>query len=173
MLPLGRVDRGEAEAKIRSFKARGRTPIAYALEQAAKDLGDSGSRTIVLVSDGKDTCQPPAPCDVAEEISKGGVELRIQAIGFRVDEEARQELECIAAAGGGVYRDATDAASLRQELRVLSTRALRQYVARGARDQGRPERPRGHGAQARPLRGQDPARTPSTGSRSTSRAARR
>ena len=76
------------------------------------------------------------PCDVAEEISKGGVELRIQAIGFRVDEEARQELECIAAAGGGVYRDATDAASLRQELRVLSTRVLREYVARGAATKG-------------------------------------
>lgn len=136
VLPLGRVDRGEAEEQIRSFKARGRTPIAYALEQAANDLGDSGSRTIVLVSDGKDTCQPPAPCEVAEAISKGGVELRIQAIGFRVDEEARQELECIAAAGGGVYRDATDAASLRQELRVLSTRALRQYVARGAAVEG-------------------------------------
>jgi Ca-activated chloride channel family protein len=138
VLPLGRVDRGEAESSIRAFKARGRTPIAYALEQAADDLGTGGSRTIVLVSDGKDTCQPPAPCDVAEEISKGGVELRIQAIGFRVDEEARRELECIAAAGGGVYRDATDAASLRQELRVLSTRALRQYVARGAATKGGP-----------------------------------
>ena len=106
VLPLGRIDRGQAEEQIRSFKARGRTPIAYALEQAANDLGDSGSRTIVLVSDGKDTCQPPSPCSVAQKIAQGGVEMRIQAIGFNVDAEARKELQCIASAGGGVYRDA-------------------------------------------------------------------
>lgn len=140
VLPLGRVDRNQAQAEqqIRSFRARGRTPIAYALEQAATDLGSSGSRTIVLVSDGKDTCQPPSPCQVAQRIAKGGVEMRIQAIGFNVDQEAREELQCIAAAGGGVYRDATDAESLRQELRVLSTRALREYVARGKPVKGGP-----------------------------------
>ena len=131
VLPIGRVDAGGAEEKIRSFKARGRTPIAYALQEAAKDLGDTGSRTIVLVSDGKDTCQPPSPCAVAQEISKGGVVMRIQAIGFNVDQDAKRELECIANAGGGVYREAEDAASLKQELRILSTRTLRQYVTKG------------------------------------------
>ena len=138
VLPVGPVSQGGAEEKIRSFRARGRTPIAYALQEAAKDLGDSGSRTIVLVSDGKDTCQPPSPCEVAREVSKGGVILRIQAIGFNVDKEAQAELECIANAGGGVYREATDAASLRQELRILSTRTLRQYVVRGKPIKGGP-----------------------------------
>jgi von Willebrand factor type A domain len=139
VLPLGRIDRGQAEEQIRSFRARGRTPIAYALEQAAVDLGDSGSRTIVLVSDGKDTCQPPAPCEVAQEIAKGGVEMRIQAIGFNVDAESRKELQCIASAGGGVYRDATDADSLREELKVLSTRALREYTPKGKPIKGGPD----------------------------------
>ncbi len=131
VLPIGPLNRGDAERQIRSFRARGRTPITFALRQAAKDLGSSGSRTIVLVSDGQDTCQPPPPCDVAREIANGGVDLRIQAIGLNVDRAARQQLKCIAAAGGGVYRDAADAGSLREELRTLSTRALRQYVARG------------------------------------------
>ena len=85
-MPLGPAGRNKAELEqqIRSFRARGRTPIAYALEQAATDLGDSGARTIVLVSDGKDTCQPPSPCSVAQRVAKGGVEMRIQAIGFNV-----------------------------------------------------------------------------------------
>jgi Ca-activated chloride channel family protein len=138
VLPIGPLDRGQAEKQIRSFRARGRTPIAYALRQAASDLGTTGSRTIVLVSDGKDTCQPPSPCTVANEVSKGGVEMRIQAIGFNVDPESRKELECVASAGGGVYRDATDAASLREELRVLSTRALREYIPNGKPVKGGP-----------------------------------
>ncbi len=131
VLPIGPLDRANADQQIRGFRARGRTPISFALRAAANDLGTSGSRTIVLVSDGKDTCQPPPPCEVAREIAKGGVNLRIQAIGLNVDRAARQELKCIAAAGGGVYRDAGDAASLQEELRTLSTRALRQYIARG------------------------------------------
>ena len=56
-----------------------------------------------------------------------------------------------------MYRDATDAASLRQELRVLSTRALRQYIAARGGDQGRPERPPGHADLPRPLHRQDAA----------------
>ena len=140
VLPMGRVDRNKAQAEqqIRSFRGRGRTPIAYALEQAATDLGTGSSRTIVLVSDGKDTCQPPSPCSVAQRVAKGGVEMRIQAIGFNVDPEARAELECIASAGGGVYRDATDAESLREELRALTTRALRQYEPKGKPIKGGP-----------------------------------
>jgi hypothetical protein len=133
VLPLGALDRAQAEDRIRSFRAKGRTPIAYALERAAEDLGTEGSRTIILVSDGKATCPPPTPCQVAERIARGGVEMRIQAIGLNVDDEAERELRCIARAGGGVYRDADDADSLRQELRLLSTRALRRYVAKGKR----------------------------------------
>ena len=100
--------------------------------------GASGPRTIILVSDGKDTCQPPSPCQVAQRIAKGGVEMRIQAIGFNVDTSARRELQCIAKAGGGVYTDADNAATLKEQLRVLSTRALRQYVPRGKPVRGGP-----------------------------------
>jgi len=136
VLPIGPLDRDDAERQIRSFSARGRTPIAFALRQAAQDLGGSGSRTIVLVSDGQDTCQPPPPCDVAREVARGGVDVRIQAIGLRVGPKARRELKCIAAAGGGIYRDANDTAALQEELQALSTRALRQYIPRGTPIQG-------------------------------------
>jgi hypothetical protein len=138
VLPLGPLDRAQAEQQIRSFKAKGRTPIAFALERAAEDLGTSGPRTIILVSDGKDTCQPPSPCSVAERIAKGGVEMRIQAIGFNVDKEARRELQCIARAGGGAYTDADNAQALKEQLRALSTRALRQYVPKGKPVRGGP-----------------------------------
>jgi hypothetical protein len=139
VLPIGPLTRTQAEAQIRSFKAKGRTPIAYALQRAAEDLGTSGPRTIILVSDGKDTCQPPSPCEVAQKIARGGVEMRIQAIGFNVDRDAKRELECIAQAGGGVYADANNADALRQQLRALTTRALRQYVPRGTPVTGGPD----------------------------------
>ena len=40
VLPIGPLDRSQAEQQIRSFKAKGRTPIAYALERAARGPRD-------------------------------------------------------------------------------------------------------------------------------------
>ena len=59
--------------------------------------------------------------------------MRIQAIGFKVDQEARRELQCIAAAGGGVYSDADNAQALKEQLRLLSTRACASTCRRARR----------------------------------------
>ncbi len=148
--PRGR-NKAELEQQIRSFRARGRTPIAYALEQAATDLGDSGARTIVLVSDGKDTCQPPSPCSVAQRVAKGGVEMRIQAIGFNVDPEAREELQCIASRGRRrLPRRDRRREPARGAAGPLHAGAAR-VPAQGQGDQGRPRRAPRHAAHPRPV----------------------
>jgi Ca-activated chloride channel family protein len=92
----------------------------------------------VLVSDGGDNCAPPAPCAVARQLAKGGVALRIQAVGFRVAASARKQLQCIAEAGGGRYVDADNAQQLGGQLRSLTARALRPYVTQGRGLQGVP-----------------------------------
>ena len=163
----------QAEQQIRSFKAKGRTPIAYALEHAAQDLGTSGPRTIMLVSDGKDTCQPPSPCEVARRIAKGGVEMRIQAIGFNVDQEARRELKCIAAAGGGVYTDADNAATLQgAAARALHARAA-PVRPEGQPRARRPERAPGDRDRRPGATSTACSRTPSAGTPSSCAAGRR
>ena len=139
VLPIGPLDRAQAEQQIRSFKAKGRTPIAYALERAAEDLGTVGPADDHpgLRRQGHLPAAVAVP-GRAQRIANGGVEMRIQAIGFNVDRTARRELQCIAKAGGGVYTDADNAATLKEQLRVLSTRALRQYVPRGKPVRGGP-----------------------------------
>ena len=90
-----------------------------------------GPRSIILVSDGIDTCAPPAACDVAKELAAAGTELSIHSIGFKVDASARAELECIATATGGTYSDAGDGAALTDELTIRTTRAIGVYEAQG------------------------------------------
>jgi hypothetical protein len=139
VIPLGRPDPQAARARVRSYTPKGFTPIALSLERAAEDLGERGTRTIVLVSDGEDTCVPPRPCDVARRVAGRGIDIRIQAIGFRVNDAARRELRCIASAGGGLYRDADNADELAEELRAISTRALRTYEPEGKPVSGGPD----------------------------------
>ena len=61
-VPLGTDNQDAMRAAVAEYRPYGETPIGYALQEAGKDLGDSGRRNILLVSDGVPTCQPP-PCD--------------------------------------------------------------------------------------------------------------
>jgi Ca-activated chloride channel family protein len=129
--PVGPLNRGQMKQQIRSFDAKGFTPIGLSLEEGAKDLPSEGKRTIVLVSDGIDTCAPPPPCQVAKRLSQQGVDLRIDTVGFRVDPRARKELKCIARVAKGSYIDAGSAAELSDRLARLSLRALRTFEVEG------------------------------------------
>lgn len=129
--PVAPLDREGLAARVGALTPRGFTPIGASLRGAAADLGSAGQKTVILVSDGGDNCAPPSPCAVAREVSRKGVALKIQAVGFQVRSAARRQLECIAEAGGGRYVDARDAEDLAAQLRALTARALRPYITRG------------------------------------------
>ena len=91
--PVAALDRAGLTAQIRALQPRGFTPIGDSLQGAVDDLGTAKQKTVVLVSDGGDSCAPPNPCDVARRISQGGIALKIQAVGFQVKPKARRLLE--------------------------------------------------------------------------------
>lgn len=113
------------------YAPRGNTPIAWSLQQAAADLrATPGRRTILLVSDGEETCHGN-PCTTAAAIAASGVDLKVDVVGLRVDPAARRQLQCIAAAGHGDYYDAADAAQLTESLTVSTLKAARPFRLTG------------------------------------------
>lgn len=112
-------------AKMQPLKAQGYTPISYVLKHSASDIGQDASqkRTIVLVSDGKETCEGD-PCAVARALSKADAKLTIHTIGFGVDLAAKFQLQCIAKVAGGNYYDASDAEGLSGALAQASVAEL-------------------------------------------------
>ncbi|MGW6427064.1 vWA domain-containing protein [Nocardia sp. NPDC055053] len=127
----GTIDKPALTSAVDGIQARGWTPMGTALRQAAEALPSSGPRSIVLVSDGDDTCAPPDPCEVAKELKRKGVDLVVHSIGFAVDDKARAQLTCMAQATGGSYSDAADGAALERILPRVSSAALRNYQATG------------------------------------------
>ena len=130
VLPIGPLDRATMDEAVDSFSPNGETPIAYSMGKAVDDLGDSGKRVLILISDGKENCAGD-PCPVARKLADRGVDLQFNAIGLAVDQAARTQLQCIASAGGGAYYDANDTNSLDRSLRKLTQRALRPFDATG------------------------------------------
>jgi hypothetical protein len=99
-------------AKTRDIKAQGYTPITYVIELAAKDVAkEPGERAVVLVSDGKETCEGD-PCAAAKALAEADAKLVIHTIGFNVDAAARYQLQCVARVARGIYTDASGAADL-------------------------------------------------------------
>ncbi|MFN7942862.1 MAG: VWA domain-containing protein [Thermoanaerobaculia bacterium] len=110
-----------AAAKI---AARGYTPISRVIRLAAGDLaGKPGERVILLVSDGKETCDAD-PCATAKALKDADASLVVHAIGFEVDSAARAELACVAHATGGSYFDAAGLDGLAKALGEASVHGM-------------------------------------------------
>jgi Ca-activated chloride channel family protein len=134
----GPIDKAALEAAVDGLTPRGFTPIGRSLQVAAESLPQEGPRSIVLVSDGEDTCAPPEPCDVVRTIAGHGVDLVVHTVGFGVDDVARAQLSCVAQATGGTYSDAPDADALQRVLPRVAATALRNYQPAGSPITGAP-----------------------------------
>ena len=120
LVPFGPLskNRGLIEAQAKGLRARGYTPITQVITKGAEDFPADfqGDKVIVLVSDGKETCEGD-PCALAQALAKKGMKLVIHTVGFGVDEAAKSQLECVARATGGRYFPAESTAEL---IKVLS-----------------------------------------------------
>ncbi len=135
LVPIGTGNRDALAAAVAALRPYGETPIGHALQEAAGDLGASGQRAILLVTDGISNCEPD-PCVVAQALAEDDLGLRIDVVGFDVDAAARQQLQCVADRGRGDYVDVSEVSGLQLALERLSTRAFRPFSVMGERVDG-------------------------------------
>jgi Ca-activated chloride channel family protein len=134
----GSLDKAALNAAVDGIQPSGYTPIGAALTKAAAALPTEGPRSIVLVSDGLDTCAPPDPCEVAKKLTQQGSNIVVHTVGYGVDASSRAQLTCIAQATGGTYSDAPDGKALERVLPRVSAVALRNYESAGVQITGTP-----------------------------------
>ncbi|ABF62199.1 von Willebrand factor type A (plasmid) [Ruegeria sp. TM1040] len=98
---------------VTQISPKGKTPLSAAVMQAADALRSSEEKaTVILISDGEETCGLD-PCAVGAELEARGVDFTLHAIGFGIaDDAARAQLQCLAENTGGFYRDASSASEL-------------------------------------------------------------
>ena len=119
-IPMGPIDRPKLEAKLRSLRSRGKTPLALSLTQAMSDLsgvGPNNPATVVLLTDGgEDTMPRRDPVKVAREFGTlKGVTFHI--VGFDINQEDwGQQLRAMADASGAYYWPAPRGDALASQL---------------------------------------------------------
>ncbi|MEZ5464073.1 MAG: VWA domain-containing protein [Lysobacteraceae bacterium] len=113
LIPLGRMEGDVFMDTVNALNPKGMTPLSQAVIDAAAALKSSEQKaTVILVSDGEETCKLD-PCAVGAELEKSGVDFTAHVIGFDVQNPAHQaQLRCLAENTGGRYFNARDAQEL-------------------------------------------------------------
>ncbi len=107
------ADRATIGAAVKGLSPKGKTPMAASVKLAAEKLKSTEEKaTVVLISDGIETCEPD-PCGVASSLEQAGVDFTVHVVGFDITEEnAEAQLKCLAENTGGKYLSASNADEL-------------------------------------------------------------
>lgn len=119
----GELDPPRLIKQAQSILPKGMTPITAAVRQAAEALRHVEQKaTVILISDGEETCGGD-PCALGAELEASGVDFTAHVIGFDVESNplAREQLQCLASSTGGRYLAARDAAELGQALETVAS----------------------------------------------------
>jgi len=120
---IGPGNQSLISTELSKIEPVGMTPMVYSLEQAIDNdfIGKSGVKHIILVSDGMDTCGGD-PCEFAINLVKNHAGVKIDAIGFDLDEQiAMSQLKCTALATKGKFYAANNSKDLTDSLRKSLT----------------------------------------------------
>ena len=118
----GSVDKTSFQQSVNALQPKGMTPISASVRMAAEQLKFSERKaTVILVSDGEETCHAD-PCALGKELEKLGVDFTAHVVGFDIEKnpQAKAELQCLASSTGGRYLDAKDAGELNKALREVA-----------------------------------------------------
>jgi len=112
IVPIGPLNKDEAIAKINAINPKGKTPLSNSISNAVAAIkGKDYASTIVLVSDGIETCDKD-PCAVVKQLRESGTQFVMHVVGFDVRGAAAEQLACIAKEGGGQYFSSSNAKDL-------------------------------------------------------------
>jgi len=114
-VPFADKNAANIKAKLNSIKAQGTTPIAYSLEQSAKDFPPRKNvrNVIVLITDGIEACEGD-PCAIALALQSKNITLKPYVIGISLDVEIKKAFECV-----GKFYDAQNEDEFEDMLEVV------------------------------------------------------
>lgn len=114
---IGQYPASSLAGAIDAVPAKGETPIATALMQAADAFSSfkGQKNSLVLITDGKEECNGD-PCAAASALVQAGLDVKVHVVGFRLTAEQQRDISCISSLTGGRYFDAQDSSGLNSAL---------------------------------------------------------
>jgi hypothetical protein len=124
LVAIAKLDRGKILDAATALKPRGETPLVRSVLKTVGDLKAAGGGSVILITDGEESCQGNAK-SAAKEIAKSGVNLTLNIVGFTLTgQRVESELGAFAASTGGHYYGAQDGEQLARAVRMAALQHL-------------------------------------------------
>jgi hypothetical protein len=118
--PIEKLDRGKISGIVNGTTPRGETPLVYSVMQAADDLKAKGGGSIVLVTDGEESCGGD-PVAAGQKLKASGIDATLDIVGFTLTgQQVAAQLTKFAEATGGHYYTAQNQAALSSALTIAT-----------------------------------------------------
>jgi Ca-activated chloride channel family protein len=112
VVPAAPVDAAAIVETLGGLTPTGETPLTAAVRLAAQELEHTaGPVTVILVSDGEESCAGD-PCAVGADLESSGAGFTTHVIGFDLAGEGVESLRCLPESTGGLFLTAADTAGL-------------------------------------------------------------
>ena len=139
LVPPAPRQAGAVITAVDGINPKGKTPLTDAVRQAAQALRhDENPATVVLVTDGVETCDAD-PCALARSLEKTGVDFTAHVVGFGLSASDGAAVSCVAELTGGRYFKADTAGELANALSNLVVTSLTPDVVARDRPQVEPK----------------------------------
>jgi hypothetical protein len=131
--PIRKVDRKGILSRVERYKPKGETPLVYSALQAPADLKNVGGGTVILITDGEESCKGDMT-KAAADLKASGLDIRLNIVGFALKKNAKvqKDLSGFAEATGGLFYAAEDGTALADALMVASVDKFPYTVYDGA-----------------------------------------
>jgi hypothetical protein len=131
VVPIQKLDREKIASIVNKLVPRGETPLVYSILKAPEDFGGQKSGSIILVTDGEESCHGDTKT-LGAKLKAAGVDFKLSIVGFGITQKAlQQQLQGIAKSTGGEYFTATSAGMLTAAL-LQATAQKKAFVVFGA-----------------------------------------
>jgi von Willebrand factor type A domain/Squalene-hopene cyclase C-terminal domain len=122
--PIQKLDRQQLLSAVKQVVPRGETPLVYSILQGPADLKAVGGGSVIVVTDGEETCGGD-PVTAAQQLKDAGMPITLNIVGFTLTgKKVEQQLTQLAEATGGHYCGAENGEAL---TRALTRAALNRF----------------------------------------------
>jgi hypothetical protein len=120
IVPVQKLDRAGILDRARSFKPKGETPLVYSALQARDDLRGVGGGTVILITDGEESCKGD-PVKAAADLEASGLDIRLNIVGFALkNPRVQQDLAGFSQSTGGLFYAADSGPALADAVMVAA-----------------------------------------------------
>jgi hypothetical protein len=120
VVPIVKINRQNVLSRAKAFKPKGETPLVYSALQAPADLKAVGGGTVILITDGEESCKGD-PVKAAAELKASGLDIRLNIVGFALKSaKTQKELAGFAQATGGLFYSAESGETLGEALMLAA-----------------------------------------------------